>query len=284
VRSGDGFRRRTAALPRALLLAAALGLGPGAAVAQTTAPVTLPDGWLAKAAASTSGAVSIEPSSADSAPSYDDYFHALGYSFSSGLFARDQAVPLAIGAAAALALRPLDRAASNHLRTDASVLNRAGAVAGSPITLGVLGGGLVIGSLRTDDATFRSYAFAFSQGLIVSESLAAAVKLCVPRERPDGTSRYSFPSSHAAGAFALAAVSSHYYGAKAGIPLYALASVVALSRVTYGKHFPTDVIVGATIGYLSGQAAIAGAEHVSPATTPAAREPGVRSFRVTLQF
>ena len=90
----------------------------------------------------------------------------------------------------------------------------------------------------------QNYAFAFSQGLIVAESLTAVVKLCVPRQRPDETSRYAFPSSHAAGAFALAAVSAHYYGAKAGVPLYALASLVALSRVTYGKHFPSDVMFG----------------------------------------
>src|SRR5882672_11141930 len=55
--------------------------------------------------------------------------------------------------------------------------------------------------------------------------------------RPSG----SFPSSHAAGAFAGAYALSRVYPEFAGV-LWLLASLVAVSRVYVGVHFPLDVI------------------------------------------
>lgn len=64
----------------------------------------------------------------------------------------------------------------------------------------------------------------------------------------------SFPSGHAATSFAFASVVAHRYPhnlwAKVGV--YALATGVSLSRVGGKKHFPSDVLVGATIGYITG--------------------------------
>lgn len=61
----------------------------------------------------------------------------------------------------------------------------------------------------------------------------------------------SFPSMHAAGAFALAqsvqlGVTRH----KAWLPplTWLLACSVALSRIVLGVHFPSDVLVGAVVG------------------------------------
>jgi membrane-associated phospholipid phosphatase len=212
-----------------------------------------------------------------SAPAYGDYFHALGYSFTRGLFAREQLTPLAIGSVVALALSPVDRKLSDAVRGKADRLGRFGNVVGHPLTLGVISGGLILGSLGTDSGRFRGYAFTLSQGLIVAGSVATATKLVVRRPRPNGESKLSFPSGHAAVTFALAAVSSHYYGKQAGIPLFALASLVALSRVESGKHFPTDVVMGATVGYISGRAAIRGAQHVTA-------QPSGAGFRIYLTF
>jgi len=58
----------------------------------------------------------------------------------------------------------------------------------------------------------------------------------------------SFPSGHAALAFASAYGIYRILGARCGIPAYILAVIVAFSRLWVGAHFPSDVIFGAAIG------------------------------------
>jgi undecaprenyl-diphosphatase len=60
--------------------------------------------------------------------------------------------------------------------------------------------------------------------------------------------RYSFPSGHTLHAVMFATMTAHY------LPEWSLlmggfAVLVAASRVILGLHYPTDVIVGASIGY-----------------------------------
>ncbi len=55
--------------------------------------------------------------------------------------------------------------------------------------------------------------------------------------------RFSFPSGHSAAAFLLANLTALFYGTIAW-PLYLWASLVALSRVVLGVHFPTDILAG----------------------------------------
>jgi len=65
----------------------------------------------------------------------------------------------------------------------------------------------------------------------------------------------AFPSGHAAGAWALAAVISHRHAKRPWIPpvAYGLAGLVSVSRITQRRHFPSDVFVGATLGFLIGR-------------------------------
>jgi len=77
------------------------------------------------------------------------------------------------------------------------------------------------------------------------------LKCAVNRARPDGIAdrpNSSFPSGHATGAFALAAVFGHEYPGLA-IPCYTVAAGIALSRVYRGRHYPSDVLAGAAIGF-----------------------------------
>ena len=72
------------------------------------------------------------------------------------------------------------------------------------------------------------------------------------RARPDGEhkrSNASFPSSHAANAFAIAAVLARHWR-RAAPALWALAALIAASRVYLNRHFTSDVLVGAAIGIL----------------------------------
>jgi undecaprenyl-diphosphatase len=64
----------------------------------------------------------------------------------------------------------------------------------------------------------------------------------------------SFPSGHAASAFAFAtAVSAELPALR--VPLGGLAAIVAYSRIHTGVHYPGDVVAGATIGMVAGAVA-----------------------------
>ena len=71
------------------------------------------------------------------------------------------------------------------------------------------------------------------------------------KRRPDDERRTAFPSGHSASAFAGASFLGQRYGPSVGIPAYALAGVVAASRIASDQHFADDVLAGASIAQLS---------------------------------
>ncbi len=100
--------------------------------------------------------------------------------------------------------------------------------------------------------------------LLISDQLSSAfLKPLVGRLRPCdvlppeqihllvGCGGKSFPSSHAVNNFAMATMLSFYYP-NARPHLYAWATVITLSRVFVGVHYPSDIIGGAIIGFLIG--------------------------------
>jgi membrane-associated phospholipid phosphatase len=60
-------------------------------------------------------------------------------------------------------------------------------------------------------------------------------------------SRADATSGHSAAAFAFA-TGVGYVMPTAGVPLHAVAALVAYSRVHTGVHYPGDVLVGALVG------------------------------------
>ena len=62
---------------------------------------------------------------------------------------------------------------------------------------------------------------------------------------------YSFPSSHAANVFGLAAILSNKYR-RFRFCFFFVAIVVGISRVYVGVHYPFDVLAGAVVGILCG--------------------------------
>ena len=66
---------------------------------------------------------------------------------------------------------------------------------------------------------------------------------------PTGT--FSFPSNHALNNFAIAIFFSRFYPKLKWI-LFVTASLVAISRVYLGLHYPSDILGGAVIGFVLG--------------------------------
>lgn len=68
---------------------------------------------------------------------------------------------------------------------------------------------------------------------------------------------FSFPSGHSAAGFAVAVVMLKLLPKKYGVPAVVLASLIALSRLYIGVHYPTDVLAGVCIGSCTACAACA---------------------------
>ncbi len=90
------------------------------------------------------------------------------------------------------------------------------------------------------------------EALAITETLTFGLQLATHRGRPDGSNNRSFPSGHTSGVFALATVAEIYYGPWVGVPSYALASLVGISRIDGNKHAASDVVAGAVLGTLIG--------------------------------
>jgi undecaprenyl-diphosphatase len=85
-----------------------------------------------------------------------------------------------------------------------------------------------------------------------------ALKLRVARPRPyvscpgirarcKSLDEFSFPSGHTMHAVAYSLLLSHFYPPMAPV-LWSFTTLIALSRVVLGLHFPSDVVIGAAIG------------------------------------
>ena len=99
----------------------------------------------------------------------------------------------------------------------------------------------------------------FAMGTAGLEDLA--LKLAFDRQypAPGSTGEFwgggkSFPSGHSATSFAFAAVVAHRYPHNRWIKwsAYALATGVSLSRYPAKKHYLSDILAGATVGYVTG--------------------------------
>jgi len=102
-----------------------------------------------------------------------------------------------------------------------------------------------------EGSAMRSYVV----GLGATSLFVQATKYITNRNRPDGQNtrtNSSFPSGHATTAFYVASFYSSLHP-EYKVPLYLWATGVSISRVYLRRHWPSDIIVGAIIGYAGGK-------------------------------
>lgn len=196
-----------------------------------------------------------------------------------GVFSPDNLGPLFIGAAAAGASSTLDGhterffASQRRLETLGSVgqqLGGRGIVA--PLALGLF----VVGR-TSHDSRLRATTYDITQAFVVNAMYTGALKHVTGRVRPDGSDNFSFPSGHTSNAVAWATVVEHHYGPRLGIPAYVAAGLIGASRLEKNAHHLSDVVAGASLGYVIGRTVVredgksAGKGRrfvISPATAP----------------
>ena len=169
------------------------------------------------------------------------------------VFRSENAVPMLVGASLAGSGNFLDGHAQTLFGGKAQRYGAIGEKAGSmkvmiPMTVGLFAAGRA-----SSDSRFRAATYDMAEAVVVNGIYTAGLKNAVKRQRPDGSDRLSFPSGHTSSMFALASVANAHYGSKVGVPAFALASAVGLSRVERGKHNVSDVLAGATLGFVVGR-------------------------------
>ncbi len=141
---------------------------------------------------------------------------------------------------------------------------------GSGLYPAFLLGGFYIYGLAAKDNRARQVALGGAQAFIMTGLTTQIIKHLTHRHRPDqddpanprlwegpftGWDYTAFPSGHTSTAFALASLISSVYKDKIWVAIlsYTIATGVAWSRVYDNKHWPTDVLIGAALGFAIGK-------------------------------
>jgi membrane-associated phospholipid phosphatase len=128
-------------------------------------------------------------------------------------------------------------------------------------------GGWALGAF-TEDARLQEFGRDATESVLTATLVVTGLKYAVGRERPDGSNNLSFPSGHSIVAFSFAPVVAKYGGWELGVPAYAFATVTALARVEGYHHYLSDVVAGATMGILIGNAVVFKPKDLSVSVLP----------------
>jgi membrane-associated phospholipid phosphatase len=160
-----------------------------------------------------------------------------------------------VGGGFALAAHPFDGRVNRRLtgNTTAEHVFKAGEILGE---LGTLAGSAsavyAVGRLR-DEPKVSHVGMDLLRSLAISEGMTQTLKYTTRRERPDHSSRNSFPSGHAADTFAIATAMERHLGWRYAVPAYVFASYVAMSRMPANRHWLSDAVFGAAVGTIAGR-------------------------------
>jgi membrane-associated phospholipid phosphatase len=153
---------------------------------------------------------------------------------------------------------PLKQSAAEDIFEASNGVSKLGA---GYSTFGFAGGMYLLGKFTHNEHTKETGLLAI-EALTHTAIVTSTLKFATSRQRPYtnfGKGEFwsggsSFPSGHSASAWALATVIAGQYPDKplVRIAAYGYATAVSISRFTGRNHFASDVVVGSTIGYLTG--------------------------------
>jgi membrane-associated phospholipid phosphatase len=162
---------------------------------------------------------------------------------------------VAVGSGLALAVHPLDdninqyfvgsRTADRFFKPG-EIMGELGTLLGSATAV------YAVGRIR-DKPRVSHVGMDLIQALVLSEGLTQTLKYTTRRERPDHSSKNSFPSGHAADTFAFATALERHLGWRYYGPAYVFASYVAVSRLPANRHWFSDAVFGSAVGIIAGR-------------------------------
>ncbi len=106
-------------------------------------------------------------------------------------------------------------------------------------------------SVKNQDSLNKERAWTMRTALSISWLSTWGLKLARHNETPNDKD-WAWPSGHAASSFTAASVLDEFYGHKVGVPAYALASLVSYRMMDTGDHWGSDIVFGATLGWVVG--------------------------------
>jgi hypothetical protein len=181
----------------------------------------------------------------------------------------ENAVILGIGGAGAAVGHAWDDRSSHMLSSSqdmSGVLSQGGTIGGMQVQAAAAFAAYTLGRVTHHPKTTKIGADLI-KAQIVTQLTTQGVKFAVGRTRPDGTG-LSFPSGHAATAFATATVLQRNLGWKIGVPAYAVAAYVGASRIQDKRHYLSDVAFGAALGIVAARSVTVGSGDARFAISP----------------
>ncbi|MGE5296751.1 MAG: phosphatase PAP2 family protein [Solirubrobacterales bacterium] len=124
-------------------------------------------------------------------------------------------------------------------------------VIGSPITHFVGTGLWYFLDAKSQDEPGRQKAVTMLSALTITAAVTGGLKAIRNNDQPDGQG-WSWPSGHTSSSVAVASVLHEFYGLKVGLPAYTVAGVVAWRMMDDGDHWASDVLFGASLGWVVG--------------------------------